>query len=296
MPPMPTDPAPRFPRSMLPRPIRSLVALLFCGYAAAAQPAIDDASAPASALSSPLPLFDGRDLSSWWIDPAGTPATIDQGELVIHNRIGSCFHAEVGGMSWDDYEVACEFQLLQDTSDASRQAGQGRGWNLQLCPHDTLIFAQLLGSSALKIAYVDIIGGRPFVNLSQGNAPVPAQQGEWHHLSVLASGGVVAMRIDGVATIAGVVPIGTKGMFGLLGNFGSDAQMRLRHLTIAFLRPTTRQLQEYARPALVNWQAWVESQHGAAEGVLDPKVPGKGLDPADKPAGATGVDTSKHGF
>ncbi len=259
------------------RPLSVLLALLLASAAVAAQPATDDAL-PAAALSSPLPLFDGKRLASWWIDPSGTPATIDQGELVVHNRIGTCFHAEVGGMSWDDYEVAGEFQLVKDTSEASRRAGSF-GWNLQFCPHDTLIFAQLLGGSAMKIAYVDIIGGQPFVNLSQANAPAACQIGEWHRLSVLASGGVVAMRVDGVATTAGVVPIGTKGMFGLLGNFGSDAELRLRHLTIAFFRPTTRQLQEYARPALVNWQEWVQAQQGAGAAPLDPNIPGKGLDP-----------------
>jgi hypothetical protein len=271
----------RFPSSMqlTPcRPPRVLLALLLASGAVAAQPAADDAL-PASALSSPLPLFDGRSLSSWWIDPTGTPASIDHGDLVVHNRIGACFHAEVGGMSWDDYEVAGDFQLVKDTSDASRQAGSF-GWNLQFCPHDTLIFAQLLGGSAMKVAYVDILGGQPFVNLSHGNAPAPCEIGEWHRLSVLASGGVVAMRVDGVATTAGVVPIGTNGMFGLLGNFGSDAELRLRHLTIAFLRPTTRQLQEYARPALVNWQDWVQARQGAAAAPLDPSIPGKGLDPS----------------
>jgi len=253
-----------------------LMALVLCSCLAGAQ-AADGTSSPVSAFSSPLPLCDGRDLSSWWIDPSGSPVTIDHGDLVIHNRIGSCFHAEVGGMSWDDYEVDGDIQLEKDTSPASLQAGSF-GWNMQFCPHDSLIFAQLIGGSAMKIAYVDLIGKHPFVNLSQGNAPLPVSLGAWHRLSVLASRGVVAMRVDGVAVLAGVVPIGTQGMFGLIGNFGSDAQVRLRHLTITFFRPTTRQLQEYARPALVNWQEWVESLQGLAKGPLDPLVPGKGLD------------------
>ncbi len=259
-----------------------LLLVLAGACAGAAQAPVDAAATPAtpaSAFCAPLPLMPGGDLASWWIDPTGSPATLDRDhqELVIHNRINTCFHAEIGGMSWDDYEVSGEFKLVSDSSPASRAAGSF-GWNLQLCPHDTMIFAQLLGGSAIKIAYVDTIGGRPFAEAATGSAPNGAGPGDWHRWSVLASGGVVATRLDGVAILAGVVPIGTMGMFGLLGNFGSDAELHLRHLSIAFLKPTVRQLEEYARPAAANWRDYVQAQHGPEAGALDPALPGHGLD------------------
>jgi hypothetical protein len=265
---------------------RSLLALVASAAAAAAvEPQAEEPALPVTALSTPLPLFDGHDLSSWFVSPDSVQPSFDQGELVVRIPKGAAFHAEVGGMDWDDYEVSGEFHVDFDPS----QGGDGF-LNLQFCPHDTLIFGQLLGGSATKIAYVEP-GGRPFVESIQCRVANPVPLREWHRFSMLASGGVVATRVDGVAAAAAVVPIGTMGMFGILANFAWGVELRMRGLTVSFLKPTTRQLQQYARPAVTNWAEWVAARRAAGDTrSFDPKIPGKGLDVPEPAKSAKAAD------
>ncbi len=235
---------------------------------AAAEPDHPEAAEAAPPLPTPpMPLFNGHDLDAWRLmeTPAGNWRIAD-GDLVVHNPTGkdAAFHAEIGGMSWDDYEIAAEIRC-----DDLGTAGHFMGWNVQLSPNNTRIFAQLLMGGTGKLAYFDADRpGHEFVNLDSRPLSPAINVGEWHRLGITVSEGDVTLRVDGQDIVANRIDLGTRGMFGLLINFGSDATVRLRALTIRFLKPTADQLRECSRPAATNWAQWVAARTAAGEPLL----------------------------
>ncbi|HUU22600.1 MAG TPA: sigma-70 family RNA polymerase sigma factor, partial [Phycisphaerae bacterium] len=196
-------------------------------------------------------LFNGINLDKWVILSESPRYEIAGGELVVDGPL----HAEVGGMSWDDYRVGVDVRVERDASDRSRFP-----FNVQLCPVGTCVYAQLFGDN-VNLAYWDNEREPHFTHLASEPRPVPRRR--WHRFEVLAEGGVAAVFLDGEEVIRERVPRGTAGMLGLLVNADSDARVRLRNIRITFLKPTPEQLRELETPAATNWEDFKRRQVAA---------------------------------
>lgn len=187
-------------------------------------------------------LFNGINLDKWVILSDSRRYEIENGELIVDGGL----HAEVGGMSWDDYRVSVDVLVERDSS-----PGKAFPFNVQWCPHGTCVFCQLFGDNII-LAYWDKDRDEHFTHL--GSVPKPMPLGAWHRFEIQVEGGGVAIFLNGQEVIQQKVPCGTGGMLGLLVNVNSDARVRLRNLQITFLRPTAQQLKELQTDAATNWE------------------------------------------
>ena len=185
-------------------------------------------------------LFNGINLDKWAVLSKAPCYEVDGGELVIGN---GGLHAEVGGMSWDDYRVGVELLVEREASPGKR------AFNVQLCPRGTSVYCQL-NAGCVVIAYWDKEKG--FTHLRDIPVATPAQV--WHRLEILVQKGGVAAFLNGKQVARSPVPCGTAGNLGLIVNCDSDARVRLRRLQITFLKPSPRQLRELETDATMNWE------------------------------------------
>lgn len=208
------------------------------------------------------------EMKQWWIEPGSNHFSFDEsGDLIVHSSEGedAAFRAEVGGMSLDHYRVSVE-AMAEHIGSTRGFRGNQFPWNVQFCPNGTRIFCQFFGSGHTEIGawFAD---GEPHHRrvVSQGIHPIPA--GEWHRFEMLASSGVVTTYMDGRQLCQAKVDIGTRGLFGLLVNYNSDAVVRLRNFRLTLLRPTPEQLRELQTDAVTNWERFVESERKAGTAV-----------------------------
>jgi RNA polymerase sigma factor (sigma-70 family) len=185
-------------------------------------------------------LFNGINLEKWAILSKTPQYEVTNGELVIgHGGL----HAEVGGMSWDDYRAGLEVLVEREDSPGKRT------WSVQLCPRGTCVFCQLM-TGCVVIAYQDKEKG--FTHLRTAHVATPAQV--WHRFEILVQEGGVVAFLNGKEVARSQVPRGTSGNLGLLVCIESDARVRLRRLQITFLKPTPQQLKELEKDAWTNWE------------------------------------------
>ena len=192
-------------------------------------------------------LFNGINLDRWVILSEPSHYRIDGDELVFENPGGKgpALHAEVGGMSWDDYRVGVDVCVERDSSAQAKYP-----FNVQLCPNGTCVYCQLFGGSMI-LAYWDNDREPHFTHLAAEERPIGIEK--WRRFEVLVQNGGAMLYLDGEEVIARAVPRGTRGMLGLIVNFDSDARVRLRNIQITFLKPTPDQLRELESDAATNW-------------------------------------------
>jgi RNA polymerase sigma factor (sigma-70 family) len=187
-------------------------------------------------------LFNGINLDRWVLLSDGRSWEVKDGELVIEGRL----HAEVGGMSWDDYRAGVDVLVEKDSS-----SGMDLPFNVQLCPKGTSVFCQLVGDNVI-LAYWDETREKHFTHLASVQRHVV--QGIWHHFEIQVEDGGVTIFFNGEDVIRRKIPRGTAGMLGLVVNHGSDARVRLRNIQMTFLKATPQQLKELESDAARNWE------------------------------------------
>jgi RNA polymerase sigma factor (sigma-70 family) len=193
-------------------------------------------------------LFDGISLDKWWIDPKAAHYTIDKGELIVEKPEGrgSALHAEVGGMSWQNYRVGVDVFVEREASSSSKYP-----FNVQLCPNATCVYCQLF-LRHVNIAYWDNDRQPHFWHLASVPRHIPTRV--WLRFEVLVEDNWATAFINGEEVVRSRIPIGTRGMLGLIVNHDSDARARLRDLQITFLKPTPQQIRELETDAATNWE------------------------------------------
>ncbi|HUW85144.1 MAG TPA: family 16 glycoside hydrolase [Phycisphaerae bacterium] len=198
-----------------------------------------------------LPLFDGTNLSRWWIDDPDAMA-VERDVLVFRDR---AVRAEVGGMSWDDYILSAEIRLRRTRQDAQ--------YCLQLTGNGTQIYCQLMPGHAILGYYCPEPPEKPkgFTPLQATDTDVP--EGRWFEYQMKAEGGAVAAIVNGQAALSASVPGGTRGMPGMLVNQLHHTEVRVRNIRIRFLSPTDEQLREYGTDASTNWLRHKEADRQA---------------------------------
>jgi RNA polymerase sigma factor (sigma-70 family) len=189
-------------------------------------------------------LFNGINLDKWVLLSGKGNYEVRKGELVVCGRL----HAEVGGMSWDDYRASVEVLVESDSS-----AGMELPFNVQLCPRGTSVYCQLVGNCII-LACWDEASERHFTHLASRQTNVTV--GAWHRFEIQVEDGGVAVYFDGCQVVHMSVPCGTRGMLGLVVNHGSDARVRVRNMRITFLKPTSQQLAELENDAGANWEEY----------------------------------------
>lgn len=222
-------------------------------------------------------------MDRWWIDPVANHYTRENDELIIenHDANNAALHAELGGMSWDDYRVKIEFLVETETSEPVRQIG-GFPWNVQLCPSNTNIFCQIFGDGAVNIGYVyDFDHPGDWRHLSDRRINPPPLN-EWQTLTLTARQGHVTISLDGEQLNEADVPGGTAGMCGLLINFASDARVRVRNIEATLLDPTAEQRAELDETTATNWANYKRRRAEQA----------KPVEPREFPANKPGMTTT----
>jgi RNA polymerase sigma factor (sigma-70 family) len=191
-------------------------------------------------------LFNGISLEKWGISKEAV-YEVHEGEIIVDGAKGGKLHAEVGGMSWDDYRVAMEV-LVEVASGFGEPS-----FNVEWCPNGTSVYCQLVPGAVL-IAYFD---DRPesvkgFTHLACVDRKVALNV--WHRFEALVADRGAAVFVYGEEVARSQVPRGTSGMLGLVVACGENTRVRLRNLQISFLKPTPQQLEELETDAMTNWE------------------------------------------
>ena len=189
-------------------------------------------------------LFDGSDLAKWVIGGVeldGAALAIREGEV----------RAEAGGMSWDNYILRGEFLISP--------RGNTPKYCVQLTADGTGVYCQLVPHCMLIAYYCDRPKTKPkgFTHLI-APAQVRAPHKAWFTFTMRASQGRVTGMVDGKEIASARIPSGSQGMPGFLVNQLKDCDVKVRNIKIKFLRPTKRQLDEFAKHPLYNWLRHVE--------------------------------------
>jgi len=185
-----------------------------------------------------LPLFDGSDLSKWWFeDPEHV--RVQDGTLVFDER---AVRAEVGGMSWENYELSAEVMI--------RITGEDAFYQVELTASGSCTYCQLL-PGWMVLAY---FSSEKNATDHFGKATVDVRPGQWHEFVMRAEEGLITVVFDGKELVRGTSPNGTRGMPGIIVKKVAAAEPRLRNLRIRFLSPTPEQIREYDLDAATNWQ------------------------------------------
>jgi RNA polymerase sigma factor (sigma-70 family) len=191
-------------------------------------------------------LFSGIYLNKWWIKPDAANYEIDDGEIVVHppDGEGPALHAEVGGMSWNHYRAGVDV-LFEGEATTGNQPR-----NVQLCPNGTQVYCYLSPEEG-NINYLNTETGE-HVHLVKWSPRI--SPGTWHRFEILVEDPKITTCIDGKKTATARIPRSTWGHLGLLVYCASDTRVRLRNMTITFLKPTAEQVRELETDALTNWE------------------------------------------
>ena len=200
-----------------------------------------------------LPLTPKGDLSKWWVDAIGG-FRVEGNTLVTR---GTDVRAEVGGMSWDNYELSSEVMI--------DSTGEGAYYQVELTAVGTCVYCQLTPGWIILAYFSHERNGTAHF----GKAPVEVSHGTWHELRMRAKGGIITAVLDGKEVISGHSPNGTKGMPGFVVKFLKNTEAKLRNIRVRFLAPTREQLAEYELDATTNWQNY-EARERAAQQRLAP--------------------------
>jgi hypothetical protein len=200
-----------------------------------------------------LPLTPNGDLSKWWIEPF-SGLKVEGDTLVISE---TDVRAEVGGMSWDDYELSSEIMI--------NPTGEGAYCQLELTAAGTCAYCQLIPGWVVLAYFSHERNGTAHI----GKAPLKVSHGTWHEFLMRAEGGMITAVFDGKELTRGHCPNGTKGMPGFLAKFLKNTEARMRNIKIRFLAPTPEQLEEYELDATTNWQNY-EARRRATQQRLTP--------------------------
>lgn len=208
-----------------------------------------------------LPLAKGASLRNWAIN---NPQDVKlDGDTWVFT--GKDVRAEVGGMSWDNYVLSADVQVVRTTPDGT--------YRVQLTGRGTSIYCQLV-PGWIVIAYFEEQpkdNPKGFTHLARREFDVP--EGKWVNFRMKAEAGTIAAFLDGQEIVSARIPCGTQGMPGLLVNGQQNAEVRVRNIRVEFLRPTPEQVIEYGAGAGANWERYV-AEHGGD--MPDARVPGTG--------------------
>ncbi len=196
-----------------------------------------------------LPLWDGTDLSKWYIDGPGS-IELDSETLVV---TGDGKKAEVGGESWDNYVLRVEVMLGRARSDELcrfQLTGQGTCYYCMLEP------------GLVRLQYIDPEGGS---RVELGQTEVAFKADTWLEFQMKAENNIVTAILNGSEILARECPRGTKGFAGFLVDPGDSGEIRLRNIQIQFRNATDEQLREYETDALTNWLRLKEAEKKARQ-------------------------------
>ncbi|KAB2378191.1 family 43 glycosylhydrolase [Actinomadura montaniterrae] len=129
---------------------------------------------------SPLGPWKGRD--AW---------TVEDGALTVH---GGLYGLSQQGEDWSDYTYSFDVAPLPTTSGTSAQAGFSVRMNQD--DHGYLFLLTGSGTANGKLSVLRRAGATTASHVVQLTKPIVA--GEWHHVSVTASGSTLTTSIDGV--------------------------------------------------------------------------------------------------
>ncbi len=225
--------------------------------------------APSTTQATAVTLSDVT--GKWWIDPAANHCVVKDGEVAVYNESaqGAALHAEIGGMSWDNYRVEMEIMAETGTSPAKH----GFPWNVQICPSNTNTFCQFFGDGSFNIGYVhDFARPGDWMHLADKHLERMKTK-QWHKIELTARHGQVVLKLDGKMVNQAKVPTGTAGMVGLLVNFASDAKVHLRNMSVTLLEPTEQQLKELSRDAAANWEEYRAAREKSGDPVRPEEFP-----------------------
>ena len=193
-----------------------------------------------------LPLAEGGSLTRWTIGSPGD-ARIDGDAWVF---TGQDVRWEVGGMSWDNYVLSADVQVVRTAPDGT--------YRVQLTGRGTTIYCQLV-PGWIVIAYFEEQpkhNPRGFTHVARREVEVP--EGVWVNFRMKAEKGTITASLNGREIVSAAIPCGTQGMPGLLVNGQKGVLVRIKNVRVEFFNPTPEQLAEYRTSAAENWNRWVD--------------------------------------
>ena len=201
-----------------------------------------------------FPLTPKGDLSKWWIDTFRSLKVAGNALIISRTDV----RAEVGGMSWDNYELSSEVMINSTDERAYYQ--------VELTAVGTSVYCQLVPGWVVLAYFSHEKNGTAHF----GKAPVQVSHGTWHEFLMRAKGGIITAVFDDEELASGHSPNGTKGMPGFVVKFLKNTEVRMRNIKIRFLAPTAEQLEEYELDASTNWTNY-EARKRVAQQRLAPE-------------------------